>query len=272
MVAVGPGQRSRIARAVGEEDPVGFQRQDVGGRGTGRHHGDRAQSGQLAHHGRLDTEVEGDDAQRAPSRRWPSPPWSRPRPGPSRRCWRRPRRRRGVRASGAVPKAQGTAPARRRWRVRRRVSTPVMAGTPWRARKASRPSVDLQFEGSVVRSRTTIPRQCGSAGLIVLAVGAVVADVGTGEGHDLPGIRGIGDDLLVAAHGGVEHQLAGGDRTARRRPLRPRRPRRRPSPGGRLVGAGPIIGAPHRWATASITTGSPRSTVWRTAPVNVRPA
>ena len=33
-------------------------------------------------------------------------------------------------ASGAVPNAQGTAPASRTWRARRRVSTPVMAGTP----------------------------------------------------------------------------------------------------------------------------------------------
>ena len=33
-------------------------------------------------------------------------------------------------ASGAVPNAQGTAPASRTCRVRRRVSTPVRAGTP----------------------------------------------------------------------------------------------------------------------------------------------
>ena len=64
-------------------------------------------------------------------------------------------------ASGAVPKAQGMAPTRRRWRVSRRVSTPVMAAKPWRTRKASSPSVDLQFEGTAVRSRTTTPSQRG---------------------------------------------------------------------------------------------------------------
>ena len=33
-------------------------------------------------------------------------------------------------SSGAVPNAEGTAPASRTWRVRRRVSTPVSVGTP----------------------------------------------------------------------------------------------------------------------------------------------
>ncbi len=46
----------------------------------------------------------------------------------------------------------------------------------------------------------------------------VVADVGVGEGDDLPGVGGVGEDLLVAAQDGVEHDLAGGHR--RRRPHR----------------------------------------------------
>ncbi len=66
-------------------------------------------------------------------------------------------------ASGAVPNAHGTAPARRTWRARRRVSTPVRAGTPWRRRKGSRPSVARQLDGSSARSHTTIPRQWGAA-------------------------------------------------------------------------------------------------------------
>ena len=47
-------------------------------------------------------------------------------------------------------------------------------------------------------------------GLGVLAVGADVADVGEGEGDDLAGVGGIGQDLLVAGHGRVEADLAHG--------------------------------------------------------------
>ena len=39
-------------------------------------------------------------------------------------------------------------------------------------------------------------------------VDARVADVGVGEGHKLALVRGIGHDFLVAAHRGVEHDLA----------------------------------------------------------------
>ena len=66
-------------------------------------------------------------------------------------------------ASGAVPNAQGTAPASRTCRVSRRVSTPVRAGTPCRRRKGSRASVERQLDGSPARSQTTIPRQRGTA-------------------------------------------------------------------------------------------------------------
>jgi hypothetical protein len=37
---------------------------------------------------------------------------------------------------------------------------------------------------------------------------SVVADVGVGHGHDLALVRGIGQDLLVAGHAGVEDHLA----------------------------------------------------------------
>ncbi len=66
-------------------------------------------------------------------------------------------------ASLAVPKAHGTAPASRTWRATRRVSTPVSAGTPCRARKGSSASVERQLEGSSARSHTTTPRQCTRA-------------------------------------------------------------------------------------------------------------
>ena len=47
-------------------------------------------------------------------------------------------------------------------------------------------------------------------GLDVLLVGADIADVGKGESDDLPGIGRIGEDLLVAGHGGVEADFADG--------------------------------------------------------------
>src|SRR5690606_32068328 len=39
---------------------------------------------------------------------------------------------------------------------------------------------------------------------------ADVADMGEGEGHDLPGIGGVGHDFLVAGHRGVEDQFGHG--------------------------------------------------------------
>src|SRR5690606_693838 len=44
--------------------------------------------------------------------------------------------------------------------------------------------------------------------LEVLAVGGRIADMGVGQGDDLPAVGRIRQDLLVAGHGGVEHHLA----------------------------------------------------------------
>ncbi|MGY4482600.1 hypothetical protein ACVWWR_001791 [Bradyrhizobium sp. LM3.2] len=46
--------------------------------------------------------------------------------------------------------------------------------------------------------------------LDVVVVGADVADMRKGEGDELAGIGGIGEDLLVAGHRGVEADLADG--------------------------------------------------------------
>ena len=43
--------------------------------------------------------------------------------------------------------------------------------------------------------------------LVIQRGHAGVADVGKGEGHDLRGVRGIGHDLLIAGHRGVEDKL-----------------------------------------------------------------
>ena len=47
-------------------------------------------------------------------------------------------------------------------------------------------------------------------GLDVLVIDADIADMGKGEGDDLAGIGGVGEDLLVAGHGGIEADLADG--------------------------------------------------------------
>jgi hypothetical protein len=61
--------------------------------------------------------------------------------------------------SPVVPIAHGSAPASRTWRVSRRVSTPVMAGTPRRTKKSSNPSSDRQLLPTETRSRVTTPLQ-----------------------------------------------------------------------------------------------------------------
>ena len=48
----------------------------------------------------------------------------------------------------------------------------------------------------------------GTAGLVILVVDAVIADEGIGHHHALSGIGGVGQDLLIAGHRGVEHHLA----------------------------------------------------------------
>src|SRR5690606_4428293 len=46
--------------------------------------------------------------------------------------------------------------------------------------------------------------------LLILAVGAGIADMRISESHHLLGIRGVGENLLIAGHGGIENHLAGG--------------------------------------------------------------
>ena len=45
-------------------------------------------------------------------------------------------------------------------------------------------------------------------GLDVLVVDADIADMGKGEGDDLPGIGRIGEDFLIAGHRGIEADFA----------------------------------------------------------------
>ena len=54
------------------------------------------------------------------------------------------------------------------------------------------------------------PERRRGARLQVVLVGPHIANMGKCEGDDLPGVGGIGQDLLVAAHRGVEADLAHG--------------------------------------------------------------
>ena len=113
-------------------------------------------------------------------------------------------------SSPAVPKAHATAPDRAQ--VPRQAPR-VHAGDGGQAvadEKALEPFGRPPVGG---RHREIAHHDAAAerlGGLVVLAIGAVVADVGVGERHHLPGVGGIRDDFLIAAHGGVEHELARG--------------------------------------------------------------
>jgi hypothetical protein len=60
--------------------------------------------------------------------------------------------------------------------------------------------------GDVLRGDEAQRARCG--GLVVLGVGADIADMGEGEGDDLPGEGRVGHRLLIAGHARVEADLA----------------------------------------------------------------
>ena len=115
-----------------------------------------------------------------------------------------------------------------------------------------------------------------AAALVVVRVHAVVPDVGIGEGDDLPGVGRVGEDLLVARQRGVEHELAGGDPEGLQHPDRLALevgPVRQDQQGRPLrTPRTTVSGERQRWASPSMTTGSPARSVWRTRPVSFRPA
>ena len=57
--------------------------------------------------------------------------------------------------SGPLKMPARMAPRSRRWRVRARVSMPLMPTTPWSRSSSSSGLVDRQFEGRSAGSRTT---------------------------------------------------------------------------------------------------------------------
>ncbi len=79
---------------------------------------------------------------------------------------------------------------------------PAAPGQPRRQRLGRAPVRRL--------GRVPLHHQAGGDGvcrLVVLGLDADVADMGEGEGHDLPGIGRIGHDLLIAGHRGVEAEF-----------------------------------------------------------------
>ena len=94
------------------------------------------------------------------------------------------------------------------WRTSARVSMPSMPATPSlrgsrrataaRASCTARPSTPCTMKPSHERARR----------LHVFGVDPDVADLRIGHGDHLAVVRRIGEDLLVAGHGGVEHDLA----------------------------------------------------------------
>ena len=129
------------------------------------------------------------------------------------------------------------------------------------------------FNREAIQKAIRIALANGFGRLVVGRVDPVVADVGIGEGDDLSGVGRIGDDLLVARQHRVEHGLAYGDAVVGHRAeglsLEHRAVGQHQE--GRLTteASAAVV---HRRASASITTGSPASTVCRTRPVRVLPA
>ena len=204
----------RVTGPVGEEDAVGTSGQHVGRRRGRRNHLDGAERREVAQDRALDAEVEGDDAALA---------------GPDGV-------RLGRRDLGDEVDPGGAGLGGRGRAQRGFVGGPEGAGH--RPGIADQPGeatgVDAGETGDAVAYEHRLEVALGAAvarpagqlahddaaaerpvGLEVGGVDAVVADVRVGEGDDLPGVRRIGEHLLVARQGGVEHHLATGDATRR---------------------------------------------------------
>ena len=99
------------------------------------------------------------------------------------------------------------APRWRRWRVRARVSTPVMPATSCSASHCPKDALRSPTAGQrrqLAHHNAGEPRRVG---LLVGRGDAVVADLRRGEGHDLPAVGGVGGDLLIPGHRCVEDDL-----------------------------------------------------------------
>ena len=223
--------RRRIARAVRQEHAVGLERQDVLGRSLGRHHRHlAARPGEQAQDVALDAVVDRHHVEfrmlLAAEALIPFP--RRLLPGEALAgC----DHRHQVHADQARPCRGFLLQRGEIERAVRRVRdhgighalladqrgerAGIDAGEPDNAARAQ-PVVQIAG-GAVVRGRRDGAVQDHPArarrrrhidGLDVFLVGADIADMREGEGDDLPGIGGVGENLLIAGHGGVEADLA----------------------------------------------------------------
>ena len=99
------------------------------------------------------------------------------------------------------------APCSRMRLVSARVSTPATPTIPLAVSQSTQASGQVAFQAVFLISRTMMARECTSVRLEQVVGGSVVADHGIGEGDHLPVVGGVGGDLLVTGHAGVEDYL-----------------------------------------------------------------
>ena len=207
-------QRAGIAGAVGQEEAVRRQRQGFGRGGRRRYHGDPAALfHQFSDDVLLDPVVEGDHVKAGIGRTGfiglraghaldhVHPFQALPLPGSAHQTLR-------VQILGG----QG--------RVHHAVKAHPSGQLPGVDAFYADDVVFLQVGGQAL-GRAPVARYAGAllhheaphvgaGGFVVLWIDPVVADQGVGHGDDLAGVRGIGEDLLVPGHAGVEDHLSQG--------------------------------------------------------------
>ena len=255
-----------VSRAVRQEDPVRVKRQDLVGRRGGRHHGDGGQAREVADDGRLDPEIERHHPQRSRA----DGVGGSGRHGAGK-----------VLAVGALGGGGGggdgvVPPGAERTRHRSRVTQMAGEAPGIDAGDRTHPPCGEEVLECALRPPARVQGrevtdddalEVRGRRLVIERGDPVVADVGVGERHDLAGIARVGDDLLVAAQRRVEDRLAGDDATV------DQAPRRFAFEDGPVAQHQVCLWSPrHRWASNSLTTGAPRTIVWRTPPMRVRPA
>ncbi len=223
----------RVARAVGEENAVGLERQNIDRGGRRRHHRDLAGiAGELAQNVALDAVIDRDDVKVGavlPAIALAPAPWrfipsetlagrhhrhqihaNEPRPGLGLAL-----ERVEIEAAGRLMSNDriGHAFLPNECGERARID----AGEPDHATALEpliemprRPVIRRRGDGRVQHHPARTGRRREIDCLDVLVVGADIADMGEGEGDDLAGIGRIGEDLLVAGHRGIEADLADG--------------------------------------------------------------
>ncbi len=163
--------------------------------------------------------------------------------------------RRAAGSATSVDRAPRMAPRWRRCRTSRRVSSPSTPGTPAASSSSARLRSARQLEGRRAACRTRKAATWTRSDSASAGGGAVVADLGRGHADELAGVRRVGQDLLVAAHGGVEHHLPG---------------HRGRCGGERLAAEGGAV-LQHQQRLAGLFIGAPPG-VPRTPPVTWAPA